>query len=52
MVGTISPSEFNRFKDQSRSFVTAELSDEEVEAIAASRMDQRHVHLDALLDAE
>ncbi len=52
MVDTLSPSEFDCFKNQPRSFVTAELSDEEVEAIAASRMDQRHVHLDALLDAE
>jgi hypothetical protein len=33
-----------------RRFLTTELSDEEAERIAASRMDKRHTHLDALLD--
>jgi hypothetical protein len=33
-----------------RGFATAELSDERAEAIAASRMDERHAHLDALLE--
>ena len=33
-----------------RSFATAELSDERVQAIGASRMDERHAHLDALLE--
>jgi hypothetical protein len=33
-----------------RCFATAELSDEKVQAIVASRMDERHVHLDAMLD--
>ncbi|MBI1200870.1 MAG: type II toxin-antitoxin system Phd/YefM family antitoxin [Rhodopseudomonas sp.] len=42
--------EFRRFKQQSRSFATAELPDEKVQAIGASRMDERHAHLDALLD--
>ncbi len=41
---------FKRFREQRRSFATAELSDETVEAIARSRMDPRHAHLDALLD--
>ncbi len=44
--------EFRRFKQRRRSFATAELSDEKVAAIAASRMDDRHAHLDALLDSE
>ena len=30
--------------------LTAELSDEKVQAIGSSRMDERHAHLDALLD--
>jgi hypothetical protein len=32
-----------------RSFATAELSDEKVQEIGASRMDERHVHLDPVL---
>lgn len=43
---------FKRFQENRRSFATAELSSEKVTAIAASRMDERHAHLDALLDAE
>jgi hypothetical protein len=35
-----------------RSFATAELSDERVQAIGASRMDRRHAHLDAKLKAK
>lgn len=42
--------EFQRFKQQRRSFATAELSDDRVKAIGASRMDKRHAHLDAMLD--
>jgi hypothetical protein len=42
--------EFRRFREQRQSFATAELSDEKVRAIAGSRMDPRHAHLDALLD--
>jgi hypothetical protein len=42
--------EFMRFKAHRRSFSTAELSDEKREAIAASRMDPQHEHLDTLLD--
>jgi len=41
--------EFRRFKDRRRSFATAELSDERVKAIAASRMDDRHRRLDSML---
>jgi hypothetical protein len=40
--------EFQRFRR--RSFATADLPDEKVEAISASRMDARHAHLDAMLD--
>jgi hypothetical protein len=42
--------EFQRFKKHRRSFATAELSDEKVEAIGSSRMDPKHAHLDALLE--
>lgn len=42
--------EFIRFKMQRRSFATTDLSDEKRQAIAASRMDPRHEHLNALLD--
>jgi hypothetical protein len=48
----------SRMKDRNpkvtrRRFLTAGLSDEEAEQIAATRMDKRHDHLDAaLLDDE
>jgi hypothetical protein len=42
--------EFRRFKQRRRSFATAELSDEQVEAIGTSRMDEHHAHLDAILE--
>ena len=42
--------EFRRFQQHRRSFATAELSDERAQAIGASRMDERHAHLDALLE--
>ena len=41
---------FKRCQDQRHSFATEELSDEKIKAIAGSRMDPRHAHLDALLD--
>ena len=41
---------FTRFRNSRRSFATAELSDEKAAAISASRMDERHDHLDAMLD--
>jgi len=44
--------EFKRFQDQRHSFATEALSGEKIKAIAASRMDPRHAHLDALLDPE
>jgi hypothetical protein len=49
-VGPAEYEEFKRFRESRRSFATAELSEEQVEAILRSRMDPRHVHLDELLD--
>jgi hypothetical protein len=42
--------EFRRFKQRHRSFATAELPDERALAIGAARMDERHAHLDDMLD--
>jgi hypothetical protein len=42
--------ELRRLKGMRRSFATEDLSDEEFEAIASSRMDQRHEHLNKILD--
>jgi len=42
--------EFMRFKAHRRSFAVTELSDKKLKAVAASRMDPRHEHLNALLD--
>jgi hypothetical protein len=42
--------ELRKFKSMRHRFITAELSDEEAEQIASSRMDPRHNHLDAMLD--
>jgi PHD/YefM family antitoxin component YafN of YafNO toxin-antitoxin module len=39
--------EFRRFKQRRRSFATADLSDERVREIGASRMDERHAHLNS-----
>jgi hypothetical protein len=41
--------EFRRFKRHRRRFATAQLPDEKVKAIGASRMDKRHARLDAML---
>jgi len=49
-VGADEYEEFKRFRDSRRSFATAELSEEKVKAIGASRMDARHQHLDSMLD--
>jgi hypothetical protein len=49
-VGPEEYEEFKRFQESRRSFATAELPEEKVEAIRASRMDPRHAHLDKLLD--
>lgn len=49
----ISPVEYEalqKLRAQRRSFATAELTTEQVKAIASARMDPRHDHLDALLD--
>jgi PHD/YefM family antitoxin component YafN of YafNO toxin-antitoxin module len=49
-IGAEEYEEFRRFQESRRSFATAELSEERVKAIGASRMDARHKHLDTLLD--
>jgi hypothetical protein len=41
----------HRIKQHRRSFATAELSEEKVQAIGASRMDERHAHIDAVIEA-
>jgi hypothetical protein len=48
-VGPDEYEEFKRFREARHSFATAELSDEKVRAIGASRMDARHAHLDDML---
>ena len=42
--------EHSRFKQRRRGFATAELPDEKIRAVGASRMDERHAHLDAMLE--
>lgn len=49
-VGAEEYEEFRRFRESRQSFATAELPAQKVKAIAASRMDARHKHLDSLLD--
>lgn len=44
--------EFERFRARRQTFAMADLNEEEVRALAASRMDSRHDHLNALLDDE
>lgn len=49
----VSPQEYDelrKLRGMRRRFQTAELSDEEVDRIAATRMDPRHDHLDKMLD--
>ena len=41
---------FKRFKESRRSFATVDLSEERAQAISSSRMDERHAHLDTMLD--
>jgi hypothetical protein len=51
----IGPDEFaayQNYRAQRRSFATAELSESQITAIEASRMDERHAPLDALLDQD
>jgi ATP/maltotriose-dependent transcriptional regulator MalT len=38
-----------KIKQHGRRFATAELSDERVQEIGSSRMDERHAHLDSIL---
>ena len=49
-VGPDEYEEFKRFRESRRSFATAELPEEKIEAIGSSRMDPRHAHLDKMLD--
>mgnify|MGYP001809650231 CR=1 FL=1 len=42
--------EFERFRSQRHSFATIALPEAKVQAIARSRMDERHDHLNAMLD--
>jgi PHD/YefM family antitoxin component YafN of YafNO toxin-antitoxin module len=49
-IGADEYEEFKRYRESRRSFATAELSDERIKAIGASRMDAGHTHLDAMLD--
>ncbi len=51
-VATHEYEELRKLKNMRRRFLTAELSDAEVEQIASSRMDSRHDHLNALLEPE
>ena len=51
----VSPHEYEallKLRGMRRRFKTADLTDEEVERIASSRMDPRHDHLDKLLDKD
>jgi PHD/YefM family antitoxin component YafN of YafNO toxin-antitoxin module len=49
-VGPEEYEEFRRFRESRRSFATADLPEEKVEAIRGSRMHPRHAQLDKLLD--
>jgi hypothetical protein len=44
--------EFLRFKTYRRSFATTELPEDRVRAIASTRMDPRHDHLNELLETK
>jgi hypothetical protein len=44
--------EFHRLKRRRRSFATTDLPDDMVQAIGSSRMDERHAHLDAVLESK
>lgn len=41
---------FKRFQENRRSFATVELSSEKMAAFTSTHMDERHAHLDAMLD--
>jgi len=51
-VATHEYEELQKLKNMRRRFLTAELSDAEVEEIAASSMDSRHDHLNDLLEPD
>lgn len=44
--------DFLKFKTQRRSFATAELPENRVQAVAKTRMAKRHEHLNSLLDSD
>ena len=44
--------EFLRYRSQRRSFATRELPADKIAAIAASRVDPRHDHLNVLMDED
>jgi hypothetical protein len=44
--------DFMRFRSQRRSFATVDLAEDRVRAIAKTRMDGRHKHLNDLLDTK
>ena len=44
--------EFARFRAQRRSFATSNLPEDKIRAVANSRMDSRHDHLNTLLESE
>lgn len=44
--------EFRRYRENRRGLATADLPEDTVAAICASRMDERHKHLDAMLDGK
>jgi len=46
----VSTKEFERFRWQRHSFATAALPEDKLQAIARSRMNERHEHLNRLLD--
>jgi hypothetical protein len=49
-VGPDEYEEFRRYQESRRSFATAELPTAKIKAIAASRMNKKHNHLDAMLN--
>ena len=51
-VATHEYEELRKLRAMRRRFLTAKLSDEEIEQIASSRMDPRHDHLDKLLEPD
>lgn len=51
----VAPHEYEdliKLKDRRQRFLTAQLSDQEIDEIANARMDARHDHLNQLLDSD